>query len=132
MVPIWMTREWRNPVRKKTRMNRETDKDFFARVYAVVRLIPPGRVTTYGAIARYIGSPQSARMVGWAMNSSHAQPGFVPAHRVINRNGMLTGKHHFGGPMVMQELLESEGIRIVDDRVVDFDLLFWDPNTDLI
>ncbi len=106
--------------------------DFFDRVYRVARQVPPGRVTTYGAIARYIGSPQSARMVGWAMNGSHSQEEYVPAHRVINRNGMLTGKHHFGGSRVMQELLESEGVEVRDDRVVRFQTLFWDPNTELI
>lgn len=107
-------------------------KDFFARVYQVVRLVPSGRVTTYGLIARYIGAPQSARMVGWAMNNSHTQQEYVPAHRVLNRNGMLTGKHHFGGPKVMEELLESEGIRVIDDSVIDFKTLLWDPNADLI
>lgn len=117
---------------KKQAMESINDKDFFERVYQVVRLIPAGRVTSYGAIARYIGSPQSARMVGWAMNNSHNQPEFVPAHRVLNRNGILTGKHHFGGPKVMEELLESEGIKIVDDAVVDFQKLFWDPNAELI
>ena len=108
------------------------DSDFFERAYRVVRMIPAGRVTTYGAIARYIGSPQAARMVGWAMNSSHTRKEYVPAHRVINRNGMLSGKHHFGGPRVMQELLESEGVQVTEDRVVDFETLFWDPNTELI
>lgn len=106
--------------------------DFFARVYRVVRQVPVGRVTTYGAIARYIGSPGASRMVGWAMNNSHAQEEYVPAHRVINRNGLLTGKHHFGGPRVMQELLESEGVEVVEDRVVNFHRLFWDPNIELI
>ncbi len=110
----------------------EMDQDFFTRVYQVVRKVPQGRVTTYGAIARYVGSPQAARMVGWAMNSSHAQQEYVPAHRVINRNGTLTGKHHFGGPRVMQELLESEGVEVIDDNVVHFRTLFWDPNTELI
>ncbi len=106
--------------------------DFFLRVYEVVRKVPAGRVTTYGAIARYIGSPQSARTVGWAMNGSHTYPEFVPAHRVVNRNGMLTGKHHFGGSKVMQELLESEGVAVEEDTVVNFRTLFWDPNTELI
>ena len=102
--------------------------DFFSRVYEVVRLIPPGRVTTYGAIARYIGSPQSSRMVGWAMNQSHAQTEFVPAHRVVNRNGLLTGKHFFGGPNIMQELLESEGAVIEYDKILNFKDIFWDPS----
>lgn len=104
---------------------------FFERVYEVTRLIPYGRVTSYGAIARYLGSPQSSRMVGWAMNSSHTQPGFVPAHRVVNRSGMLTGKNHFGGSRVMQELLENEGIQVVDDQVQNFKELFWDPVIEL-
>jgi len=125
-------REENRVIKSPEKKTEGENKDFFLRVYEVVRMIPPGRVTTYGAIARYIGSPQSARMVGWAMNSSHTQPAYVPAHRVINRNGMLTGKHHFAGPRVMQELLESEGVAIGDDRVVDFRDLFWDPNTELI
>jgi methylated-DNA-protein-cysteine methyltransferase-like protein len=119
---------------QKISWNRKTEKneDFFSRVYEIARLIPHGRVTTYGAIARCIGSPQAARMVGWAMNQSHSQGDFIPAHRVVNRTGMLSGKHHFGGPRVMQELLESEGVRIEEDRVVDFNRLFWDPCTELI
>ena len=111
---------------------READEDFFMQVYQLVRLIPAGRVTTYGAIAKHLGSPQSARMVGWAMNNSHAQPEYVPAHRVVNRVGQLSGKHHFGGPRVMQELLESEGIRVEDDQILDFSRLLWDPSKDLI
>jgi len=109
-----------------------SENDFFSKVYQVVRMIPAGRVSTYGAIARYLGSPQSARMVGWAMNSSHTREDYVPAHRVLNRNGMLTGKHHFGGSRVMEELLESEGIRVVEDQVVDFPTHLWDPNAELI
>lgn len=108
----------------------ESDKSFFEKVYEVVRLIPPGRVTSYGAIARYLGTGSSARMVGWAMNHSHTV-GDVPAHRVVNRNGRLTGKHHFGGPRVMQQLLESEGIRVIDDQVADFEKVFWDPAQEL-
>ena len=100
---------------------------FFDKVYRIVRLIPEGRITSYGAIAEYIGTRGSARMVGWAMNSSHTQGNNVPAHRVVNRVGMLTGKHHFGGGRVMQQLLESEGIEILDDQVQKFDQLFWDP-----
>lgn len=106
-------------------------EDFFTRVYEVVRLIPPGRVTSYGAIAAYLGAPGAARMVGWAMNASHHSPGFVPAHRVVNRNGLLTGKHHFGSPAVMQELLENEGVRVIDDQVDNFSCLFWDPVKEL-
>lgn len=107
------------------------NRSFFDQVYEVVRQIPPGRVTSYGAIARYLGSPQSSRMVGWAMNSSHTQAGFVPAHRVVNRIGMLSGKHHFGGSMIMQELLENEGVEVKDDRVVNFKDLYWDPVVEL-
>lgn len=102
------------------------NSDFFRDVYDVVRLIPPGRVTTYGAIARYLGSARSSRMVGWAMNASHLL-GDVPAHRVVNRNGLLTGKHHFSDSKEMQRLLESEGVFVVDDRVEDFLSIFWDP-----
>ncbi len=110
----------------------EKNTDFFTRVYDVVRQVPSGRVTTYGAIARHIGSPQSARMVGWAINGSHTQSEYVPAHRVINRKGMLSGKHHFGGPRVMQELLESEGVAVIEDHVVNFDSIYWDPYMELI
>ena len=104
---------------------------FFNDVYEVVRLIPKGRVTSYGAIARYLGTAGSSRMVGWAMNGSHRQKPPVPAQRVVNRNGLLTGKHHFGGPDLMQRLLENEGIQVKNDQVVDFQKLFWDPNTEL-
>lgn len=102
----------------------------FEHVYQVVRLVPDGRVTTYGAIARYLGSAQSARMVGWAMNSSklHEEP--VPAHRVVNHAGMLTGKDFFG-ESIMQQLLEAEGIKVRNDKIVDFDEVFWDPNIEL-
>ena len=106
------------------------ERSFHERVYDVVKQIPHGRVTSYGAIARAIGSGGSSRMVGWAMNQSHSQPGFIPAHRVVNRNGLLTGKHHFGGPMVMEELLAGEGIRVENDRVVEFTKHFWDPATE--
>ncbi|MDP4210579.1 MAG: MGMT family protein [Bacteroidota bacterium] len=116
-----------NPHRTKTTNN----DNFFAQVYDVVRLIPYGRVTSYGAIAKCLGSPQSSRMVGWALNSCHNFSD-VPAHRVLNRNGLLTGKVHFGGANVMQQLLESEGITIEDDRVVDFEKLFWDPAEELL
>lgn len=108
----------------------KADSHFFDRVYEIVRRIPFGRVTSYGAIAEHLGSKGSARMVGWAMNASHTAANNIPAHRVVNRNGMLTGKHHFGGPKVMQELLESEGIRVVDDCVADFNKLFWSPLND--
>lgn len=104
---------------------------FFENVYDVVRQIPAGRVTSYGAIAEYLGLRGSARMVGWAMNAAQTPDNDVPAHRVVNRNGMLTGKHHFGGPLIMQQLLESENIEIIDDQVVRFGELFWDPAKEL-
>lgn len=106
---------------------RVKDDSFFQHVYAVAKKIPYGRVTTYGAIAEYLGTRGSARMVGWAMNASHADTRNVPAHRVVNRAGVLTGKHHFGGPLVMQQLLESEGIKVVDDQIIDFKKHFWKP-----
>ena len=107
------------------------EDSFYSRVYQVVRKIPHGRVTSYGAIARYLGSPQSSRMVGWAMNLSHHQEKFVPAHRVVNRQGLLTGKHHFGGPEVMEQLLISEGAMIRDNRILNFREMFWDPTDEL-
>lgn len=107
------------------------EQDFFQRVYEVVKLIPYGKVTSYGAIAKYLGSGRSARMVGWAMNASHTAPDSIPAHRVVNRNGILSGKHHFGGNDIMKQLLESEGIEIIDDQIIGFSNVFWDPLTDL-
>lgn len=107
------------------------ENDFFQQVFEVVRLIPHGRVTSYGAIARYLGTGGSSRMVGWAMNQSHGSADPVPAHRVVNRLGMLSGKAHFGSPDEMQRLLEAEGVRVADDRVQDFDRLFWDPSREL-
>ena len=104
--------------------------DFFEDVYEVVRLIPAGRVSTYGAIAAYLGSKQGARMVGWAMNNCHARPD-VPAHRVVNRQGVLTGKHFFGSPTAMQELLEAEGVLVKDDQVQQWQARFWDPSQEL-
>ncbi len=95
-------------------------------------MIPSGRVTSYGAIARYLGTGGSSRMVGWAMNNSHTQNQDVPAHRVVNRNGLLTGKHHFGSPFLMQKLLENEGVNIENDQVLDFEKLFWDPSGELL
>lgn len=103
------------------------EKDFFDSVYKVVRLIPKGRVTSYGAIAKYLGAPGSSRIVGYAMNAAHTQKPKVPAHRVVNRNGELTGKHHFETPYKMQELLEKEKVKIVNDKIVDFKKLYWDP-----
>ncbi len=105
--------------------------DFFQQVFEVVKQIPPGRVTSYGAIARYLGTGGSARMVGWAMNASHTSPDYVPAHRVVNRNGLLTGKHHFDSPNGMQELLEAEGFKIEDDQILNFQERFWDPAKEL-
>ncbi|MFN4914695.1 MAG: MGMT family protein [Sphingomonadales bacterium] len=105
--------------------------DFFEDVYAVVRLIPKGRVTSYGAIARYLGTGRSSRMVGWAMNNSHGLQEPVPAHRVVNRLGMLTGKAHFGSDDAMQKLLEAEGVTVENDCVVDFERFFWDPGREL-
>lgn len=105
--------------------------ELYESIYEIVKQIPPGRVTTYGAIARCIGTKSGARMVGWAMNASHAHPVFVPAHRVVNRNGLLTGKHHFEGSTVMEDLLKSEGIEIEDDQIVNFEKHFWDPFVEL-
>ncbi len=102
--------------------------NFFSDVYKVAKLIPKGRVTSYGAIANYLGLKSSARMVGWAMNSC---PKGVPAHRVVNRVGLLTGKHHFQPPSSMQRALEKEGIVVKNDQVVDFDKVFWDPGHEL-
>lgn len=107
-------------------------KDFFQLVYEVARNVPKGRVTSYGAIGKYLGSAKSARMVGWAMNAAHSQKKPVPAHRVVNRNGELTGKHHFGHPKLMQQLLEKEGIKVKNDRILNFDKLFWDPEKELL
>ena len=104
---------------------------FFDRVYKVVKIIPSGRVTSYGAIARYIGAPGAARMVGWAMNQSHTHNEFVPAHRVVNRYGLLTGKHHFTGTNLMQELLENEGAIVKGNRILNFQEIFWDPLLEL-
>jgi methylated-DNA-protein-cysteine methyltransferase-like protein len=107
------------------------DDSFFVRVYEVARQVPRGRVTSYGAIAACLGTKLSARMVGWALNGSHRVRPKVPAHRVVNRNGMLSGKNHFSTPDQMQELLEKEGIRVVNDSVVDFRERFWDPMKEL-
>jgi len=104
-----------------------SENGFFDSVYQVVRAIPSGRVTSYGAIARYLGSPQSARMVGWALNKSFSGGEFIPAHRVVNRNGLLTGRHYFGGSDTMKQLLESEGILVEDDQIIDYPSVFWDP-----
>ena len=114
-------------------MSRSVNSDennFFERVYEVTKLIPFGRVTSYGSIANYLGAPRSARMVGWALNSSHTDDS-IPAHRVVNRNGILTGKHHFKGSNLMQQLLENENIRVEKNQIVEFNNLFWDPNNEL-
>ena len=102
------------------------NENFFERVYAIVRQIPEGKVTSYGAIAKALGTARSARMVGWAMNASHNLE-YVPAHRVVNRKGLLSGKHHFDGTNLMQQLLENEGIKVIDNQIVDFDKHFWEP-----
>lgn len=108
------------------------DRDnFYDSVYQVARLIPKGRVTSYGAIAAYLGTKGSSRMVGYAMNGAHSIFPPVPAHRVVNRNGLLTGKHHFGSEKMMQQLLENEGVQVIDDQIVDFRKLFWDPGKEL-
>ena len=106
-------------------------KDFFQDVFQVVELIPEGRVTSYGAIAKYLGAAKSSRVVGYAMNASHSHDKPIPAHRVVNRNGMLTGKMHFPNPDAMQERLEAEGIKVIDDKIQDFSDHFWDPMIEL-
>ncbi|MFT5753635.1 MAG: methylated-DNA-protein-cysteine methyltransferase-like protein [Flavobacterium sp.] len=108
--------------------NQKLNNDnFFERVYEVARQIPYGKVTSYGAIAKALGAARSARMVGWAMNASHNMED-VPAHRVVNRVGLLSGKHHFGGTNLMQQLLESEEIKVVDNQIKDFEKHFWEPD----
>ncbi|WP_462220655.1 MGMT family protein [Ferruginibacter sp.] len=104
---------------------------FFQDVYDVVRQIPKGRVTSYGAVAAYLGTKLSARMVGWAMNAAHTAKPKVPAQRVVNRNGILSGKHHFGTPTLMEELLKKDGVAVKNDTIVDFKKIFWDPITEL-
>ena len=104
--------------------------NFFERVYALVKQIPYGKVTSYGAIAKVLGTARSSRMVGWAMNAAHGLED-VPAHRVVNRKGLLTGKHHFDGTNLMQQLLESEGIIVIDNQIVDFEKVFWEPEMEV-
>lgn len=118
--------------------NKTEKGDFFDRVYKVTAMIPYGRVTSYGAIAKYLGAARSARMVGWAMNNSHRinygkETGinFIPAHRVVNRNGVLTGKHHFGNSTTMQQLLENEGAVIENNQILNFNEIFWNPALEL-
>ena len=114
------------------RLKQKVHDDFFSKVYEVTKCIPFGRITSYGAIARYLGSGRSARMVGWALNVSHINQEFIPAHRVVNRNGLLTGKHHFGNSSTMEQLLENEGIIIENDRIINFKEKFWDPGSELL
>jgi methylated-DNA-protein-cysteine methyltransferase-like protein len=108
-----------------------TTDNFFERVYIIVRQIPYGKVTSYGAIAKVLGAARSARMVGWAMNAAHNQED-VPAHRVVNRKGLLTGKHHFDGTNLMQQLLESEGIVVIDNQIIDLESVFWEPENNML
>ena len=126
------------PAKKKTpeklklvKPSGKKEESFFELVYEVARQIPQGRVTSYGAIAICLGAKLSARMVGWAMNGAHKIKPKIPAHRVVNRNGMLSGKHHFGEPDAMEKLLKKEGIKVKDDRIVDFEKLFWNPVEEL-
>ena len=121
----------KNNPEKETSKSTVKEYTFFADVYDVVRQIPKGRVTTYGAIATYTGTKLSARMVGWAMNAAHVAKPKVPAHRVVNRNGILTGKFHFATPTLMEELLKKENIEVVDDKIINFKSLFWDPLIEL-
>lgn len=124
---------------KKTKIKQKTETprslnrqySFFDSVYEVVRQIPKGRVTSYGAIANYLGTKSSARMVGWAMNSAHSIKPKVPAHRVVNRNGMLSGKAHFATPTLMEEMLAKEKIKVEEDVIINFENLFWDPAKEL-
>ncbi|MEO5944930.1 MAG: MGMT family protein [Ferruginibacter sp.] len=124
------------PVKQKTKAavpkaSGVKEYSFFDDVYAVVRQIPKGRVTSYGAIANYLGTKLSARMVGWAMNAATNAKPKVPAQRVVNRNGMLSGKHHFGTPTLMEELLNKDGLLVKDETIINFKEKFWDPATEL-
>lgn len=118
-------------IQKETAHSPDKESSFFEDVYDVVRQIPEGRVTSFGAIANFLGTKLSARMVGWAMNGAHYASPPVPAHRVLNRNGMLTGKAHFATPTLMEELLVKENIKVENDTVVDFEKIFWDPAKEL-
>jgi len=132
--PKTPTQKPARPIREKlttVKPSGTKDDNFFELVHAVARQIPKGRVTSYGAIAAALGTRRSARMVGWAMISAHLAEKPVPAHRVVNRNGLLTGRHHYNPPEKMQRLLEKEGIKIKDNQVVDFARLFWDPSKEL-
>jgi len=122
----------RSPAKLNTiKPSGKKEESFFEQVYEVARQIPKGRVTSYGAIANCLGTKLSARMVGWAMNGAGNAKPKVPAHRVVNRNGMLSGKHHFGEPDTMEKLLKKEGIRVKNDTIINFEKLFWDPVKEL-
>lgn len=110
----------------------DKNDNFFEKVYEVARQIPFGRVTSYGAIATFLGAARSARMVGWAMNNSHHQKNEIPAHRVVNRKGLLTGKHHFDGTNLMQQLIENEGIIVIENQIQNFENVFWNPSKELL
>lgn len=125
------TKKSKEPAIKQIKPSGKTDENFFTWVYDVARQIPKGRVTSYGAIAASLGAKSSARMVGWAMNGADKVKPKIPAHRVVNRNGMLSGKMHFKTPDAMEKLLAKEGIKVKDDQVVDFEKHFWDPATEL-
>jgi methylated-DNA-protein-cysteine methyltransferase-like protein len=122
-----------NPLRpkKSTSKRKSSGHNFFEDVFEVVKLIPKGRVTSYGAIAKYLGTKMSGRMVGWAMNAAHGEKN-IAAHRVVNSQGLLTGKHHFKTPTAMQRALEKEGVKVVRDKVADFEKLFWNPSLELM
>lgn len=126
-----MIKKKTKPVKKIPQALDKTEISFFDKVYQVVRLIPQGRVTSYGAIAKYLGTARSSRMVGWAMNNAHVVKPKIPAHRVVNRVGLLTGKIHFGSNTEMEELLAKEKIKVMNDKIVNFDKLFWDPVIEL-
>lgn len=117
-------------MKRKKPSGEKPESNFFSDVYEVVKLIPKGRVTSYGAIARYLGTGMSARMVGWAMNAAHGERG-VPAHRVVNSQGLLTGKHHFGSPKEMENRLKKDGVKVIKDKVVGFEKRLWDPAKEL-
>ena len=121
----------KKPIKQEQPKSTQKEYSFFADVYDVVRQIPKGKVTSYGAIAAYLGTKLSARMVGWAMNAAHTAKPKVPAQRVVNRNGMLTGKHHFATPTAMEELLKKDGVDVKNDTVIDFKKRFWDPSVAL-
>jgi methylated-DNA-protein-cysteine methyltransferase related protein len=112
-------------------MKEKDHTNFFNDVFEVAKLVPKGRVTSYGAIGEYLGLKRSARMVGWAMNQAHGRPE-IPAHRVVNRKGLLTGKYHFATPTLMQELLEAEGVKVVEDQIQDFEKIYWEPMKELM